>query len=99
MYLCNCKMVSDQQIRQAVEEGVRTMGELSARFGLGIECGKCIDSVQAFLQTCLALPPVAPGAETTPAAAETGALAGAIPASPAVPKEPAPQGAWFAIDL
>ena len=61
MYLCTCKSVSDQQIRQAVEQGARSFGDLSVRFGIGIECGKCIDGINALLQECLsaAAPPPA----------------------------------------
>lgn len=97
MYLCICKAVTDQQIRQAVEQGDRTMGDLGIRFGIGIECGKCVDSVREFLAVCLASPPapeppVAGSAEVPAAPVET------PPAPPAA--EPAPQrAAWFAVDL
>ena len=95
MYLCTCKSVSDQQIRQAVEQGARGFGDLSARFGVGIECGKCIDGINAVLQECLsaATPPVPTPVETAPAP---------LPASTApapAPKATAPAHAWFAIDL
>ena len=93
MYLCTCKSVSDQQIRQAVEQGARSFGDLSSRFGVGVECGKCIDGINALLQECLSAPvalPLAP-AETAPQPLPT-------PATP-VPKETAPAHAWFAIDL
>ena len=98
MYLCICKAVSDQQIRQAVEQGVRTMGDVSARFGVGIECGKCIDPIRELLDQCLAARP----AEAVPAlddapAAESAAVE---PTPPPAAVEPAPQrAAWFAIDL
>jgi Bacterioferritin-associated ferredoxin len=41
MYVCICHAVTDRQIRQAVDEGVRTMRELRQRFGLCSRCGKC----------------------------------------------------------
>ena len=94
MYLCICKSVSDHQIRQAVEQGACGFGDLSARFGVGIECGKCIDSINQFLRECLSMVAPAPvPAEIVPAPVPT-------PAAPApVSKEPAPARAWFAIDL
>lgn len=96
MYLCICKAVTDQQIRQAVEQGDRTMGDLGVRFGIGIECGKCVDSVRELLTACLAAPP-APAPPAT-GSAETAAPTEPTPAPPAA--EPAPQrAAWFAIDL
>ncbi|HUM95920.1 MAG TPA: (2Fe-2S)-binding protein [Candidatus Competibacter sp.] len=99
MYLCVCKAISDQQIRQAVQEGDRTMGDLGIRFGIGIECGKCVDSVRELLESCLAAPPeLAPPAPGSAAAAAPAAGAEPTPAPPAV--EPAPQrAAWFAVDL
>ena len=102
MYLCICKAVSDQQIRQAVEQGVRTLGDVSARFGVGIECGKCIDGIREFLDTCLAAPPPV-AVEATLSRATVDAVAsptavGATPLPAAV--DPAPQrAAWFATDL
>ena len=95
MYLCTCKSVSDHQIRQAVDQGARGFGDLSARFGVGIECGKCIDGINALLQQCLsaAAPPLPAPAEAVPAPIP-------VTAAPApAPKEVAPAHAWFAIDL
>ncbi len=95
MYVCMCKSVSDQQIRQAVEQGARGFGDLSIRFGVGIECGKCVDGVNALLQECLApaTPPLAL-AEAAP-----NPVPPAAAPAPAAPKETAPAHAWFAIDL
>jgi bacterioferritin-associated ferredoxin len=101
MYLCACKGVSDQQIRQAVEQGARTIADASVRFGVGIECGKCIDGIREFLDTCLTASPdpassilllAGIGSVPPPTPAET------VPT--AVVSEPAPRrAAWFAIDL
>ena len=95
MYLCTCKSVSDQQIRQAVEQGARSFGDLSSRFGVGIECGKCIDGINALLQEYLsasaALPP-APVETTAPQPLPA-------PAKPAPKEKTAPAHAWFAVDL
>jgi len=87
VYLCICKSVSDRQIREAVELGARTIGDLTVRLGVGIECGKCIDSIGEFLDSCLAAPPAV-------------AAAPAAPSSPVTAKPaPAPAKAWFAVDL
>lgn len=102
MYLCICKAVSDQQIRQAVEQGVRTMGEVSIRFGVGVECGKCIDSIREFLDICLVAPAtVAVDVIPLPATVEAAAPLSTVDTAPSpFAVNPVPQqAAWFAIDL
>lgn len=42
MYVCLCHGVTDSDIRRAVQsEGVCTMRQLSRRFGVATQCGKC----------------------------------------------------------
>ncbi len=95
MYLCTCKSVSDQQIRQAVEQGARGFGDLNIHFGVGMECGKCIDGINALLRECLSAPAALP-----PTAAEAASQTIPAPATPAsAPNETVPAHAWFAIDL
>ena len=95
MNLCTCKSVSDQQIRQAVEQGARSFGDLSIRFGVGIECGKCIDGINALLQECLSAT-----TQPQPAPAATAPVPIPAPAAPTpAPKDTAPAHAWFALDL
>ena len=95
MYLCICKAISDQQIRQAIREGARTVGEISARFGAGTECGKCLESINEYVDACLAAPPAA----SDPAPALTQPVV-AHPAPTTATTHPAPAStAWFAIDL
>ena len=95
MYLCICKSVSDRQIQQAVEQGARSFGDLSARFGVGLDCGKCTESINVWLQDCLTAVTSRPvRAETAPAP---------LTAPPTPPPDvkkpaPAPAHAWFAID-
>ena len=92
MYLCICKSVSDKQIRDAVEKGARTIGDLNLQLGIGRECGKCLDSVNEWLDLCLAAPPSVP---TNPAPLPTAVNA----ASPPVSVAPAPaRAAWFTLD-
>lgn len=92
MVLCTCKSVSDHQIRQAVEQGARGFGDLSTGLGVGIECGKCIDEINALLQECLIA--VAPLLQAPAEVARE-----PIAASRPTPKEAPPAHAWFAIDL
>ena len=94
MYLCICKSVSDHQIRQAVSEGARSFGDLSIRLGVGVECGKCVESINEVLRECLAAP-VAP-ADAAPAPPSQ--VAEPVSPQPAS-HPPAPAHAWFAVDL
>ena len=43
MYVCICNGVTDHQIREAAEQGVATVGELTMRTGCGASCGSCLD--------------------------------------------------------
>ena len=43
MYVCVCKAITEEQIRQAVAEGVDSLAQLRDRFGLGVDCGKCCE--------------------------------------------------------
>lgn len=95
MVLCTCKSVSDHQIRQAVEQGACGFGDLSAGLGVGIECGKCIDGINALLQECLST--VAPSLQA-PAEVAPEPIP-AVAASKPISKEAPPAHAWFAIDL
>jgi hypothetical protein len=66
---------------------------LSIRLGIGVECGKCTDSVREFLDVCLAAPQRAATDSALPAVVAT-------PPPPRRAAEPAPaQAAWFAVDL
>lgn len=94
VYLCICKSVSDRQIREAVELGARTIGDLSVRLGIGVECGKCTDSVREFLDVCLATPLPADMDSALPSVAVISS-----PPPPAAAKPAPAQAAWFAVDL
>lgn len=97
MYLCICKALTDKQINQAVGQGARTFGDLSVRFGIGTECGKCVDSIRKFLDACLAAPPPATVHEVPPPSA---AVPVPVPVPvPAIADAAPERAAWFAIDL
>lgn len=102
MYLCICKAVSDKQIQEAVERGARSVGDVSARFGVGNECGKCLDSIREFIDHCLAVPAPAPAPalavlEIAPVPVVV-ATVDTVPA-PATQDNTPQRAAWFAIDL
>ena len=54
MYICICKAVTDTAIRRAVDDGVRTMSELSMRTGAGTQCGSCVAKACTVLDEALA---------------------------------------------
>ncbi len=41
MYVCVCKAVTDNQIREEVCKGACSMRDLSSRLGVAVTCGKC----------------------------------------------------------
>lgn len=53
MYVCICNVVSDSDIRQAVEDGVRNMRQLRQRTGCSSTCGCCEDMAVEVLQQAL----------------------------------------------
>ncbi len=42
VYVCLCNGVTDRHIREAVEKGCGSVGELTMRTGLGANCGSCL---------------------------------------------------------
>lgn len=94
-----CKSITDQQIRQAFAQGARSIGDLSARFGIGIECGKCLDDVRQFLDAC-SIEPVASPVTSPASGVATNNEQIIETARPVVPEKSAPErAAWFAVDL
>lgn len=41
MYVCLCKAVTDQQVRDAVDAGACSAEEVSDQLGVGTGCGCC----------------------------------------------------------
>ncbi len=41
MYVCICRAVTDNQIRDAVQEGCCSMRELRNCLGVATQCGRC----------------------------------------------------------
>lgn len=53
MYVCICNAVTDRQIRQAAEQGVSSMAELSRRTGCSDCCGSCEDLASEILEAAV----------------------------------------------
>ena len=53
MYVCVCNAVTDSDIRNAVDGGVRNMKQLSRTTGCGSSCGCCKDMAKELLQQAL----------------------------------------------
>lgn len=70
MLVCHCKVVTDRQIRAAIDDGARDEFDVAAACGAGSDCGGCIPTVQRLLGECAGCPvaDVARSALTLPAA-------------------------------
>lgn len=53
MYVCVCNAVSERDIRDAVDGGVRTFDELQARTGCATGCGCCEAVAIQVMEQCL----------------------------------------------
>lgn len=93
MYLCHCKAVTEEQVRQAVAQGARSLSDLSIRFGVGSECGQCHAAIEACLRACL------PGAAPDPMLRPVPTVATSTGNTPSVAEAAPARAAWFAIDL
>ena len=49
VYVCLCNGVTDRQIREAVDNGCGSVGELTMRTGCGANCGSCLDMAAAMI--------------------------------------------------
>jgi len=43
VYVCICNGVTDHQIREAADNGVNSVAELTMRTGCGSNCGSCLE--------------------------------------------------------
>lgn len=41
MYVCVCQAVTERDIHQAAQSGVKTLKDLRAQLGVTTECGRC----------------------------------------------------------
>lgn len=50
MYVCICRAVTEQEIRDAIELGAHTLHALRKHLGVSTECGKCAPEVRRILK-------------------------------------------------
>ena len=50
MYVCICNAITDAQIREAAESGVRDLWDLQAALGVAGNCGSCRDAAADILR-------------------------------------------------
>ena len=46
MYVCICRRVTDQQVRTAIEQGARSLEQVSKSCRAGGDCGACHDDIE-----------------------------------------------------
>jgi bacterioferritin-associated ferredoxin len=49
MYVCVCHGVTDREVHQAAQDGVRTLTELTFRTGCAGSCGSCAGHAEKLL--------------------------------------------------
>ena len=50
MYVCICHAITDKQIRQAADAGVRGLWQLQAELGVASNCGSCKEHASEILR-------------------------------------------------
>ncbi len=50
MYVCICRQITDNQIRDLCREGVSTLHDIRAKLGVASECGKCGKLAQSIVK-------------------------------------------------
>ncbi len=50
MYVCICNAITDKQIRQAAESGVRDLWGLQKELGVASNCGSCKEQASEILR-------------------------------------------------
>ncbi len=56
MYVCLCNGITENQIREAVTDGVRSLRELRAGLGVATCWGQCADCAQQVIHETLSTP-------------------------------------------
>lgn len=51
MYVCNCRGITDKQIREAVRAGACNRQALSLCLDVGTGCGKCSEQLEDLLES------------------------------------------------
>ena len=53
MYVCICKAVSDQDIKEAVANGAEDLADIQARLGAATGCGTCTEYAKEVINEAL----------------------------------------------
>lgn len=61
MLICHCERVNDQRIREAVENGARTVGQVGKACGAGTCCGGCVKAIAEIVEEAEGRPHLASG--------------------------------------
>ena len=59
MYICVCKGITDQHIRQEIENGARHLKDLVHRLDLAKDCAQCVEAAREIFERTLSAHPVA----------------------------------------
>lgn len=54
MYVCVCNAVTESAIRSAVEDGARSLRDLTFRTGCSTQCGRCVGLAREVMDDTLA---------------------------------------------
>ena len=52
MFVCVCNGITERQIREAIDNGARSLPELTAALGVAAGCGTCADYTRFLLERC-----------------------------------------------
>jgi bacterioferritin-associated ferredoxin len=44
MYVCLCHGITERQIREALDDGATSLGDVQRRLPVGSRCGQCLDT-------------------------------------------------------
>ena len=50
MYVCLCRVVTDKQVKAAIEAGARTICAVSKACGAGDDCGGCRSHIEDLIE-------------------------------------------------
>ena len=53
MFVCICHGVTDTEINESIDQGLKTMRCLSGGLNVGTECGQCVKATKRILSTKL----------------------------------------------
>ena len=60
MYICICNAITQRQVEESAQAGIRSVDELASSLGVGTGCGRCRECAKDLLrEACSALCPQA----------------------------------------